>query len=382
MEVTILTYGDSNDINLWSNLPYFIAKACEENVGKTNRFDVYYPQRKIKFLFDKTIRRIVKVFKRKTTYCYERSIIHHIVCMRLMKRAVKNYPNTDLFICLSFSWNTSRYSTKPCINLCDWTYEFLIKQDIKKTVDWFEHHEIERQKRVLESSTLCDVWRIECKNLIRQSMPCVNLTVEHSKAVNCLYDISSLQADYIENKYTSNVYVFIGAQRYIEGARVFCEVMNDFNNKGYDFKAYLIGINESALNKERKLHKNIKCVGYLDKGDMENCNVYYELIKSSKVVINTNSDFVSLAGIIESQYLYTPAIISKNYQTISEYGEKLCSGWYCNNTVKELHDMIMYVNSIDYDEYKNTCQYAHNIYHNATYDKYVQSIIKQCYLIK
>lgn len=103
MEITLFTYGDSNDVSLWSNYPYFIAKGIEDNGCILNRVDLKKKQYMIEILFNDTFRRIVKLFRRDTTYAYKRTWLHHIVTNYLLKKAIKSYPNTDLFISLSFS---------------------------------------------------------------------------------------------------------------------------------------------------------------------------------------------------------------------------------------------------------------------------------------
>ena len=96
MEVTIFSDGDSTDINLWSNVPYFVCKGFEDNGYLVNRVNMLAGQKFIQLTYDKVLVKFIKLFYPKSTYSYRRSFVCNYITNNIMKKQIL------LFYILSF----------------------------------------------------------------------------------------------------------------------------------------------------------------------------------------------------------------------------------------------------------------------------------------
>lgn len=125
MVITVFTDGDSSLLSTWSNVPYLMTRSFEKDwKAKVNRINMA-PDPRLEYLFNTTVGRVVRVaFDHDTSYDFKRSFLHKAICKHRMKQAVKRYPDTDLFLSLSYSWNPKKYTEKPCMMFCDWSYGY------------------------------------------------------------------------------------------------------------------------------------------------------------------------------------------------------------------------------------------------------------------
>lgn len=371
MEVTIISYGDSNNINVWSNFPYFICKGFEENKIVVNRVNLlqFFPH--IEFLFDNTITKLVKLFDRKSTYSFYRSTFYlKFLSEYICKKVIRQYPNSDFYISLNFDICPNKYTKKTCINMCDWTYEFSVKKDINKQhINFLERKGIKNQNDIIFRADIIVCFRKECSDFLKQTYTLLNIIDYEFNAVNC--DIESFdEKKIISDKLSSNSVTFLGSSRYKYGASELVKAINYINNYRKVYCIF-IGLEKKDLEEfHLELNENMIFYGKLDKNDTRQRNLYYNTILSSRICVNTNPGFVSIASIQEAIYLYTPVIISKHLQTITALGDDMQYGLYTENTASNIVKCIDYFFSLKDDEYVKQCLFNHNqlsswTWHNA-----------------
>lgn len=376
MKITFLYNGDSSNINEWSNFPYFITQTFEERGYDINRVNMRI--RYIGILYDIFITSFIKKFlSRDTSYNFLRSRLRGYLIERKLRKVVDRYSDTDLFFCISDNFNTYKYSNTKCIMLCDWTYEFEIIHELGKSIDKWEKYYCEKQKIMMEKAYSNIILRDECRNFIKENYGTIDIYERHIDVVNCaLKDID--RATIMKRKIDSTKIVFIGAKRYIGGAIELLRCIKDnpiwFENK----KVYFIGIDKEDV--DFKLLDNIKerCVfcGYLNKAKEDESKYYYDLLLEAKICINTNKDFVSIAGLMEACYLYNPVIVSKHYQTIAYYGDQISGGFYADNTEYDIMKKLKTIYEMEEKEYCELCDKSHENFADKTWNSLVNEWIQ------
>lgn len=374
-EVTVLSEGDATDVNTWSNVPYFLTKAFEDCGYTVNRVNVLENTQSIERFFNRTITRLIRIFMPKTTYCFRRSFLCSIMMDKIMKDVADRYPNSEFFVSLSFSWNPSKYTDKKCIMMCDWTYQFDIEYDKKKKIDRLEMHEINRQKRVLESAYSNVIFRTQCRQWVQENLPNVFVYNKGMSVINCGEELQSFE-NAVSTKIDSNTVVFLGAKRYLSGAKALIHAINELVMDGINIECFYIGITPNDVAEDVEIGTNNHLVGYLNKGIQQDKVLYYSLLRKAKVCINTNEDFISLAAMKEASYFYNPVIISRHIQSETIYGLQDFGGYYSNNDVDSIKRNLLRIFELPAYEYKHMCLLAHEHFKDDSWKSTINQFIQ------
>lgn len=376
MKITFLYNGDSSNINEWSNVPYFITETFKEYGHDINRVNMHI--RYIGILYDFFVTSFIRRFiSPNTSYNFLRSRLRSYLIDRKLKKVVNKYPDTDIFFCISDNFNPCKYSKAKCIMLCDWTYEFEIVHDKRKSIDKWENYYCEKQKQMMENAYSNIVMRDECRNFIKENYRNIHLYDKHIDVVNCV--LKNVDGTAIMNKKkTSNKIVFIGAKRYIGGAIALVKCVRDNLEQFINKEVYFIGIEKEDIDSELLRDIADRCIfcGYLNKAKKEDRECYYDLLLEAKLCINTNEGFVSLAGLMEACYLYNPIIVSKHYQTVSCYGKQISCGFYADNTAQEIMEKIVAIYEMEESEYYSLCSKSHEYFADKTWNTVVNEWVQ------
>lgn len=129
MNITVLSEGNANDVNTWSNVPYFIVQGLKENGHNVLTVDM-----RIKYvavLYNLVVTKPLLYLFRKSLYSYDRSLLKNILYNWKLKSIAKNTQGTDLYLSM-VDGNLYKYTNKKYIYLVDWTFEYEVIQDYKK----------------------------------------------------------------------------------------------------------------------------------------------------------------------------------------------------------------------------------------------------------
>ena len=292
-----------------------------------------------------------------------------------LKRVIRKYPDEDLYFVIADNLNPYKYTSSRCVMLTDWTYEFEITRDQKKSIDCLEKFFHKLQIEMMKKAYANILMRAECQDYIMDNYDDIYVCPFDNNVVNCLVE-SINENEILQKKMESNKVVFLGAPRYIKGAEqlVNCIEQNYAVLKNYEF--YFIGISENDIEKNNLKTDNCFFMGYLYKGDPQSREKYYDLISHAKVCINTNDDFVSIASLMEAGYLYTPAIVSRNYQTIRCYGEENLFVKYSLNEPQDIMKNITYFVDMDTNEYRKACIASRKFFEQKTWKQVIATWIE------
>lgn len=362
-EITIFTYGDSKKISTWSNIPYFFTTTLEKKGIVVNRIDITPSSRILKKIFKLGLYRILPKLYKNNSYNYLRSFLFKIEANLKIKKAVKKYPKSDSFIFLNFDFSSKRYSKKPSILFGDWTYEHYINYLLNREPNFFEFQYIKSQNRKIKES-----------DIVFPLFPGMAEQLKHKGNIKYLGNVinSSIESnkkEILKQKKDSNKIIFIGSNKYIEGAKKLLESYNILKKKYPKLSLDFIGLKETDFN---NLPKDVKCHGYLDKGNNEQREIYYKLLKEARVFVNTTPKWSAFSASVEAMYFYNPVIVPSYEEFVKTFGENFNGGIYCNNNDNLAEKIELIINSQSYEEFSIN---ARTLVKNFTWDSYIDKVL-------
>lgn len=373
-EVTVFSYGDSNSLKTWSNVPYFFTTTLEHQGLKVNRVNVE-PKRFIRGIWNHIIIRFIRLFYPDSTYLLERTPIFRWYAHIKMKRAVRKFKQTDLFISISFSFHTKKYTDKPTIMFCDWTYDYYFEYFKKRNPDKLELQEIRNQHRLQDNVDAMFVLFPDACNYAKLHSSNPNIfylgNVINSKPL-------TIDVQYIDKKFNSNQILFIGVKKYLPGLQKLVQAFIKLRTLQPEFSLNVVGITKSQFIRYagRVDLTNINFLGYLDKTDINQNKKYYQLVSQAKIFVNTTPNWSSFSATLDVMYHYTPIIVSKYRSFVETFGEDLNFGSYCSNTTDEIFNHINEIISLDYNTYKDLCQYSNQSVQPFTWESYINKLLR------
>lgn len=363
-EITVFCYGNSAEISTWSNVPFFFTTTFENKGIIINRLNIA-PNRIFNKLFNESFFRILNIFDKKNSYNYLRSFLFKIETNLKIRKAVKKFQQSDAFIFLNFDFNTKRYSLKPLILFGDWTYEHYIKYFLNKRPNFFEFQYIKRQsKNINEADIVFPLFPGMAENLTRTHTGNIKYL---GNVINSLYE--SNEKEIITIKKENRKILFIGSPKYIKGANILLEAYNKIKSRYPDLTIDFIGLKTSDFN---NLPEGVKCYGYLDKGNNEQRNIYYKLLKEARVFVNTTPKWSAFSASVEAMYFYTPIIVPQYEEFVKTFGENFEGGIYCdyNDDLSQKIELIF-----NTDSYEKICTNANELVKEFTWNSYIDKMI-------
>ena len=374
-EYIILTEGDANSINTWSNVPYFFSKAIEKNGGIVHRIDISFS--KNANIFEKFIAQIYKLYfkifhmlnKNNDIYGFTRTKFYKCVIDRKIKESIEKYPNANI-ISMNFSHIGGKYSKDiKSLMFCDWSIKYLIEQQEKRKPGTFEKIAIKRQEEEIDKATY-----------VVSLFPAVKrfMEIELGRKIEYLGNVINSEVvefnseELIEKKYKSKRYIFIGRKRYIESIKKVIQTVIEYN---INIEIDVIGLNKDD---DKLLNQPyVFCHGYLSKNDSEQRKLYYDSIMNAKAIINVTEEWNGMSSIIETMYYNTPIIVMPNENTIETFGENCDFGCYLKkNDCIEIKEALYKIEKCDFKDYKYMCEKAHKLVKDFSWDNYINKIMR------
>jgi hypothetical protein len=368
-EITVFTNGDSEEISTWSNVPYFFTKTLMKKGVKINRVNIYADEFKpslSKTIVDKYLSKILnRIYKRNNTYSHFRSPFHFNKTRNLIKKSVEKYPNSDVFLFLTFSFSAVGFTEKKVVQFGDWTYDYYLKYFANRKPNWFEKQSVNRENTMINGSDLS----IALFPAVAEYMkPKYSTPIKYlGNVINAIYEPNKIEL--LELKKKSKKFLFIGSKKYILAARELISAFEKTQNKHQDAELHFIGLKEEDF---ENLPENVFCHGYLNKSDDAECKIYYDLVKNARAFVNTSQKWGSFSSSLEMMYFYTPLIIAPYQEFIETFGEDYEGGYFC----KENDHLAEKLNRILQDQnYLTMCDIAHEAVKKFTWDSYVDGFL-------
>lgn len=315
MKVNLFSWGDSNDINTWSNLPYFLANALISREIVVRRFDLIPPRWLIHRAMNRlsrTLNRASSAFGLRPRPLFRIPAFHTLVNFHLEK-ICRRYHDTDLNLFLTFSFSSYRYSHAPVAHYCDRTYEHhLAETGIRPTLldrcfFWWENQNLQNANYVFSTNRACMDFVREHYGVPRSHLltPGINLNEGDFQDPCAL----------IARKEASRNILFIGRGYHQRGVDILLKAFERFNaNRTDPFTLHLLGVGKGEL-PVPPVH--VVNHGYLRKDDDAQYRQYLELLASARMFVFPMR-YGPIPGVLrEAFWMCTPVILT-NVENASE----------------------------------------------------------------
>lgn len=368
-EVVVFCYGDSRKASTWSNIPYLFSKELEKRGIIIKRVDLNLNW-KLEYLYDCTIYRWSQRIWPNNIFSFVRTPLARFFIYRKIKAEVKKNHKADLcvFFCFDFY---NKFNRIPSLLICDWTLNILLEMEGRKPY-FFERYYCNLQRDVIQKADYVVSLFHGCASKMRNDCaPCCNIFSMGKNVINLLYEEPVTEQNVLSEKKGRNKILFIGKEKYKDALMLLMQALRDVKREIPNIELNVIGMTSEQVGIS---DDSVHFYGYLRKDNEEENVVYYNLMKSSNVVVNVTPQWAGYSSIIESMFFYTPVIISPFNEFVSEFGSLISFGIYNLSYSKDcLAGNISKL--LKSDRYWEMCISAHNKVKDYTWGRYVDEIL-------
>ena len=351
-EVTVLTYGDSRSLATWSNVPYFFTESLEQQGLRVNRVNMQPPLWMVS-LWNRVFLRLIHLFLPGSTYIFDRTPFYRLLANHRMKAAVQRYPDSDLFIAISFSFHPKKYTSKPVLMFGDWTYDYFLGHFQHRHPDILERQEIRNQIKLQKTADAMLVLFPDVCEYVKQQGFAKNVFYLGNVINSEPYGPTE---DAIQQKYDNNNLVFIGSRKYLPGLKVLLQALRLLGSEAFG-KLSVIGMTPDDVPTEL-LTEQVEILGYLNKSNDQQRETYYRIVNDAKIFVNTNPEWAAFSATLDVMYHQTPVITSEYRSFVQTFGQTPNFGFYSANDPAKLAARIRSVLTMQYPDYLNLAKNA------------------------
>jgi glycosyltransferase involved in cell wall biosynthesis len=367
-EVIVFTNGDSSKLSTWSNVPYCFTDTLIRKGVRVHRVDIN-PHPRMRRWFNRHVMRFVRRIAPHTTYDYFRSWIHYLDVKRRIRRAIVAHPNADHHIFLTFSFSSAGMSKATCLHFGDWTYDHHIRYFKDRKPDFFERRSIAREDACIQQADLIFPLfpRVEKYMIDRYKHPETHYLGNVINAVVGPED----EADIIHQRMSARRILFIGKDRYVEGARQLIEAFKLLKPVMPDLRLDIVGMTDRYFG---ALPEGVFCHGYLDKGHPEERALYYDLMRQARVFVNTTPRWGAFSATVEAMYMYLPVVVTPYGEFTETFSRSIDFGCYCPENRSDL--IAAAVSQVfKSEDYPDMCRQAHVAVESYSWDSYIEQLM-------
>lgn len=252
-----------------------------------------------------------KVTHKQSEYWFNRTPLYKWLVEIYMKKEAEKCPDAVAMLSFSFDHTLSKI---PCVMICDWSYEYLIKEHSNYSPGYFERGFIKRQNKEMKmADAIVALFPKSAEQIERATgrrVYCFGCPVNAVEA----FDV--LQRKRKEKLRAQRRHIlFCGKLPYITGLKTVIDAVNLYNMENADqLSVDVIGITEEQYNHRYTSagSENVTFYGYLNKGIEEERIQYYELFSSAYLLINPTAGWIGASSLMEALYYGIPAVISHN----------------------------------------------------------------------
>ncbi len=315
LKINLFSWGDSNDINTWSSVPYFFARALISRKVDVRQLNLI-PERG---LMQGALDNLSRVVNRAASECglrprplFRIPAFHRLVNFHLAKTC-RQLPDTDLNLFLTFSFSSYRYSDVPTAQYCDRTYKHhLAELGIRPS--YVDRWLIRMEKQNLQNARYVFSLNRACLEFVRDHYDIPGPLLLNA-GINLSEDDFPNPSTLIARKEASRDILFIGRGYHHRGVDILLKAFQRFNASFPDpFTLHLVGVADSELPGPQS---HVVCHKYLRKDDPTQYRQYIELLSSARLFVFPMR-FGPIPGVLrEVLWMCTPVILT-NVQYASD----------------------------------------------------------------
>jgi glycosyltransferase involved in cell wall biosynthesis len=312
LRINLFTYGDCQDINTWSNLPYYFSNALEAQHVQINRINLIpseYLRYRLFCRWKSGCDHVQHLFGRKPEPDPFRTKTNYLLINKKIRAVLHRFRDVDLNLFLTFSFSSYAYHAIPSLLYCDRTYEHFL-EECGRPVSRRDRMFINVERRNLEKADLVLTTNKACTDFINSRYD-VKRVMTLKGGMNT--DVVEMNVNnLIAQKERSKQLLFIGRGVYSRGVDILIRAFRIFNaDHDGEFTLQVVGVSPSELPLELQTNSgNIQFYPYLDRAIPEQRDTYNELIRSARLFVLPMRPG-SLPNVLqEVQFYCTPVIIS------------------------------------------------------------------------
>lgn len=375
-ELILVCNGDANDINTWSNVPFFI-----QNELKKQGYKIHYintgARTKIGAFVHKSISKILRqILNEGNKYDIRYFNIYKYIKEQEIKKCLEKNPNVERIVYLCEVPSKLPTNKIPCNILIDFTIEYAIKVLEEREPTKREKLFIQKQDHALmEFQSVFVLFQDACDHY---------KTYYNTEKFHALkgHIINSLDLEYskeemLKNREISRNFLFIGRKKYINGMMTIVEAIKRYNQKFAEktLTLTIIGITKEQLGIDEDW---INCRGYLSKNNNVEKKTYYKEILTARAIVNTTVNWGGMSSTVEAMWFGCPVITSDYAEFIRLFGNNIDFGYYCKpEDIDSLYERIIQIMDCNKDEYRRMCLTANDSVKGFTWSACVEQLLKE-----
>lgn len=372
-EVIVFTYGDSNDISTWSNVPYLFTKTLERKGVIVHRINInVYAGWWVGQIWNRILKPIINWLWPQNMYWYQKTPIANKQVESIIKNAVTKYSTADYCIFMTYDYY-NKHNNIPSILYCDVTFEMEKIGRRKQRPMFLEKALIRAQhESITHSKLVVPLFKKPAQELVAKGY--TNIRCCEHYVINKLYD-EPLDADkIIAQKKKSSKILFIGNKTtYYHGALMLIDAFRKLKSSNPELELHIVAM---TANDFESLPEGVICHGYLHKDVEEERTLYYNLLLDARIICNPTPKWAGISSIMEAMYFFTPFIIAP-FDDFKEYiGEFLDCGYFndefeANHLADNIQRMLVAPN------YEQMARRGHDHVKNYTWDNFIDWFITE-----
>jgi glycosyltransferase involved in cell wall biosynthesis len=372
VKINLFCWGDSNDINTWSNVPYFLSRTLISRNIDVRRFNLIPPAgltyQSLAF-FNRCRNRAARLLGLRRRPIFRMPVLHRLVNSELAKTS-RSLEDADLNLFLTFSFSSIRYSDVPAALYSDRTYEqHLEEEGIRPS--WADRLLIRWETRNLQNAQYVFTMNQACLEFIRDRYG-VRSPQLLKAGINLIgNDFSNINA-LIARKEAARSILFIGRGYYQRGVDVLLAAFRRFNEIFSNlFTLHLVGLTDDELPESQP---HVICHGYLRKDHPGEYQQYMDLLASARLFVFPMRPGPIAVALREALWMCTPVILT-NVPNASDRVQDGKNGILASKAdPEEIADWMSVLVSND-ELWRRMATYARESVKNETWDATIDRLL-------
>lgn len=370
-EITVYSCGDSRSLATWSNVPYLFCKTLEQAGYVLNRVNIE-PNPILQKYFNKvSFALFCRLAGRQVCPIYSRTALHRYLTRRKLKKAIKDYPDSELNLFLSYAF-INPYSSVPNVLWCDWTDRVVIERQGRMPAK-YEQASLQSEDEALRAADALYTMFPKCKEHM-ENIYGLKFDYLDRNVINTVYEGDVDNDKVLKKRFESQRILFIGGMRYKYAAVELIEAYTRLKTVFPELRLDIIGMTTDQLGLNKSVSSGIECYGYLNKDVLSQREKYYELLLQAKVLVNTAAQWGGYSSTTEAMYYACPVIVAPYEDFVENFGKDIQFGLY-HKPGKLDHELIELLN-LNQVQYRNMAMAARDKVKDYTWSNYIDVFLK------
>ncbi len=361
----VVSTEDSTKLSSWSNVPYLFCRSLESKGIVLDRLTLKESM---------LLRQVIAVLKKflglfggaASVWSYSRSSVYFRRAQKQIDQALKK-SEVDAVLVLNFSYGPTLPAKVPLFMFCDWSFGYAIERQRGRELNKYEVLSSEREHDLLAAADEVFVLFPLAEDYIKRTRP----EARTHYLGNVINAVADPYRDDITEKIEHASLLFVGKPHYIEGAKQLIAAYKNLKGTHPRLTVDIVGMNSSYF---EDIPSGVTCHGYLDKGDAQQREVYYGLLRRARLFVNTTPEWASFSATLEALYFYTPIVTSKYPEIVRTLGDSLECGAYHEGSSSDLTAQIDFY--LDNANFTESAIRAHEAVKNFGWDSYVEKFLR------